>query len=153
MRFSKVMRVLVASAAATVIAASGASAVEISANAVADGAERVAPGVGTRSIVATTSLTLTGRNAVRRGHAVRLRGTLSSAAPECVTAQWIRIYRKSRVVGYGTTNVLGNYKIKVTVTHRKNVFQARFNGSASGVHPDDVACFASSSPTLRVRGK
>lgn len=153
MRFSKVTRILVASVAATVITTSGASAVEISANAVADGAERVAPGVGTRSIVATTSLTLTGKKAVRRGSTVRLRGKLSSSAPECVAGQWIRIYRKSRVVGNGTTNATGNYKIKVRVTHRKNTYQARFNGSASGVHPNDVACFSSVSPTLKVRGR
>ena len=150
MRFSKVMRILVASAAATVIAASGASAVEISANAVADGAERVSPAVNVRSVVGPTALSLSGRSHVRKGGKVTFKGTLISSASECWgPGMVIELYRRGHFVGTGTTSVKGAYSITVKIK-KSATYKAKFAGATWGVHPDDVTCFASTSNKVKV---
>ena len=157
MRFSKVTKILVASAAAVALTASGASAVEVSASAVATGARLVAPAT-VRSVSGTTVTTIkASRKVVMKGKRVRISGTVSSLVLECQSLTSalnevgkVQIKRGSKV---STVNLnTGTYR-KGFKLRRSTTFQATFLGASFGVHPNDVSCTGSTSGKVRVRVK
>jgi len=156
-RFSRVTKILVASAATVALTASGASAVEVSASAVATGARLVAPAT-VRSVSGTTITTIkASRKVVKKGRRVRISGTVNSGVLECqslssATAGVGKVQIKAGAKTYTVSLNTGTYKKGIKL-RRSTTFQATFLGAAFGVHPNDVSCTGSTSGKVRVRAK
>lgn len=142
MRFSKVTRIVIASAVVSTLVGGIA---EVS---IANAGMRA----GIRSIAASTALTIkrTPGGKVDKGTIVTFKGVLASPAGECVGNQKISLFKGSKKVASGKTKGSGSYAIKKKVT-KKKTWHTEFPGSATGVHPNDVTCFASSSGNITIK--
>lgn len=88
---------------------------------------------------------------VQQGTEITIRGRLSSDERSCRRHKVIRLVKIGEgVVDLDTTNRFGRYVFERRA-RRTQMFRTRFDGTASGVHPDIEVCLASSSRRITVR--